>query len=721
MRRRRRSTVPGRVAREKDLFAGDVRDALKSLDSPRWNDLVRHLGLSRGPETHRLRRLLRGLEHLGEVGRLADGRYTLANAPEVVKVVESFGKLVVEGSGAELPPGSNVRRGDRVELPTSRQRGWRGRRDGGLRVVEPSPEPLIGCVAESHRRRFIESLDPAVKGRIDIEDDDRHARDGDIVEVSLLWQDRGRYSGRILSILHTGNEPSAGEREGVPFARKQQREGVPLARNEADRAAVALLRSHRVPVDWPDDIDAGAPGSVTESDMAGRRDLTALPFVTIDGPDARDFDDAVYAERQPNGGWRLMVAIADVAHYVQPGSRLDLEARRRGNSVYLPDRVIPMLPEALSNGICSLVPNEKRLALVCDMEISAAGRVSSYDFHDAVIRSHARMTYEEAAGEREGAPLARNNPPMLSALFEVYAALRARREERGALEFDSREARLTLEGGRVTSVAAAERNAAHGMIEEAMIAANVCAARHVEAPLYRVHEPPGGEKLEQLFTALAFAGIRPSARDTTPAALRALMSRAPGERPRLAWLLEILLLRSLPQARYDPRNVGHFGLALPRYTHFTSPIRRYADLTVHRMIKSGATLPPADWLGETGAHISMTERRADDVARAVSDWLQCDYISERIGERFSGIVVGVTEFGLFLQLADVFVQGLVHVSNIGRDYYRFVPESMALVGESSGERFTLGDELEVVLRDVSVETRRVDLVPARRKSARGRR
>ena len=270
-------------------------------------------------------------------------------------------------------------------------------------------------------------------------------------------------------------------------------------------------------------------------------------------------------------------------------------------------------------------------------------------------------------------------------------------------------------------MAAAERNAAHGMIEEAMIAANVCAARHVETPLYRVHEPPSGEKLEQLHTALAFAGIRPSARDSTPAALRALMSRAPGERPRLAWLLEILLLRSLPQARYDPRNVGHFGLALQQYTHFTSPIRRYADLTVHRMIKSGEALPSADWLSETGAHISMTERRADDVARAVSDWLQCDYLSERIGERFSGVVVGVTEFGLFLQLADVFVQGLVHVSNIGRDYYHFVPESMALVGESSGERFTLGDELEVVLRDVSVETRRVDLVPARRRGARGRR
>ena len=678
MRRRRRGT------RERDLFASDVRDALKSLDTPRWNDLVRHFGLSKGAETHRLRRLLRGLEHLGEVGRRGDGRYTLENAPEVVTVAESFGKLVVEGSGIELPPGSNVRPGDRVELTAASRRGWRGRRESGLRVVEPSPEPLIGCVVEGYGRRFVESLDPAVKGRIEIEDDDRHTRDGDIVEVSLLWQDRGRYSGRIISALRAGNE--------------------------ADRAAVALLRSHRVPVDWPDVVDVHAPKHVTNSEMIGRRNLTTLPLVTIDGPDARDFDDAVYAERRPNGGWRLVVAIADVAHYVKPGSPLDIEARRRGNSVYLSDRVIPMLPESLSNGICSLVPGEKRLAVICDMVVSAAGRVSSYDFFDAVIVSHARMTYEEAAAE----------PSLLAALFEAYAALRSRREERGALDFDSPEPQLTLRDGRVAAVALAERNVAHGMIEEAMIAANVCAARRVEAPLYRVHEAPSGDKLEQLISALAWAGIRLSARDTKPEALRTVMSRAPEQSSRLTWLIQMLLLRSMPQARYDPRNVGHFGLALPQYAHFTSPIRRYADLTVHRMIKSQEKPPSGDWLNETGAHISMTERRADDVARAVSDWLQCDYLKDRIGERFSGVVVGVTEFGLFVRLAEALVQGLVHVSNIGRDYYHFMPESMALVGQSSGERFALGDELEVVLRDVSVETRRIDLVPAGRRGARRR-
>ena len=683
-RRRRRKDIT-----ETQLFASDVRDALKALDSPRWDDLVRHFRLAKGPGTHRLRRLLRGLEHLGEIGRSADGRYALIREPEVVKVVESFGKLVVEGSGDELPPGSNVRAGDRIELQAGPQRRWRGRRDGGLRVVEPSSEPLVGCVVEGYRRRFVESLDPTVKGRIEIEDDDSQARDGDIVEMSLLWQDRGRFSGRILSVLR--------------------------ARNEADRAAIALLRSHRVPVDWPDTLDIDAPRSVTDTDTVGRRDLTSLPLVTIDGPDARDFDDAVYAEPRQHGGWRLVVAIADVAHYVKAGSPLDIEARRRGNSVYLPDRVIPMLPESLSNGICSLVPGERRLALVCDMGISSEGKVSSHGFYDAVIRSHARLTYEEAAAK----------PPALAALFEVYEALRANRSERGALDFDSREPQLTLEGGRVKSVALAERNAAHGMIEEAMIAANVCAARHVDNPIYRVHEAPGGEKLDQLVTALAFVGIRLSARDTTPRALRSIISRALENSPRLAWLFEILLLRSLPQARYDPTNVGHFGLALPQYAHFTSPIRRYADLTLHRMIKSDTLSPPssppsAEWLTQTGAHVSMTERRADDVARAVAAWLQCDYIKDRTGERFSGVVVGVTEFGLFVQLGDVFVQGLLHVSNLGRDYYHHVPESMALVGESSGHRFTLGDKLEVVLQEVSVETRRVDLVLAPRRGGRRR-
>ncbi len=676
-RRNRSTTRRPEVA----LTAGEVRAALAEGGATDWRGLCAHFGLRGKQDTHRLRRLLRGLEHLGEVVRTSDGGYALdrAAANAIDEVVELGGGLALRQSGDTLPPDAGVRPGDRVETR-------RGR--GGIevvRVVEPSPEPLVGCLVEGHRTRFVASVDPRVKGRIDIEGDDFAASDGDIVEIVPLWEERrrrlgrGRLVGRIVSVLES--------------------------RNEAERAALALLASFRVPTAWPDDVERSAPQAVTAADCEGRVDLTALPLVTIDGPDARDFDDAVHAERRPRGGWRLVVAIADVAHYVKPGTALDIEARRRGNSVYLPDRVVPMLPEALSNGICSLVPGEKRLALVCDMQVSAAGRVSRYRFDEAVIESRARLTYAEVAG----------TPAAFPALFEVYRALRTRREARGALDFDAREFGLVLEDGAVRQVVPRERNDAHRLIEEAMIAANVCAARHLEdlGPIYRVHEPPQSEKREQLATALALGGIRLPADRTSPSALQAAIEAA-RERSHLpGWIVETLVLRSLSQARYDPANRGHFGLALPRYLHFTSPIRRYADLVTHRMIKSG-TRPALDWLDETAVHVSAAERRADDVGRAVEEWLKCDFIADRVGERFAGTVVGVAEFGLFVELEGLFLQGLVHVSNIGRDWYRFVPERMSLVAERSGESYTLGDELVVELVEVSVETRRVDLAPVRR-------
>ena len=649
-----------------------------------WRELSAHFGLTEGVPTHRLRRLLRGLEHLGEVERAPNGAFRLhpAASNEVDEVVESAQGLALRDSGVGLAPGAGVRVGDRVEV----RQGASGVEI--VRIVEPSSELLVGCLVDGYRARFVVSLDPRVKGRIDIEGDDfsasdgLSASDGDIVEVVPLWEerrgrqvDRGRLVGRVVSVLR--------------------------GRNEADRAAVALLASFRVPTEWPEGLDPGTGERLASDDWAGRVDLTALPLVTIDGPDARDFDDAVYAERRPRGGWRLIVAIADVAHYVRTGTALDREARRRGNSVYLPDRVVPMLPEELSNGICSLVPGEKRLALVCDMQVSPAGRVSAYRFDEAVIESHARLTYTDAARAPDG----------LAALFEVYRALRVRRDARGALDFDAREARLTLEDGRIAAVTRAERNDAHRLIEEAMIAANVCAALHLDArgAIYRVHEPPENQKREQLAVALGFGGIRLPPGRTSPGALKAAIDLA-RERSHLpVWILETLVLRSLSQARYDPCNRGHFGLALPKYLHFTSPIRRYADLITHRMIKSGKR-PADDWLDETAAHVSMTERRADDVSRAVQDWLKCDFIADRVGERFDGTVVGVAEFGLFVELHGLFLQGLVHVSSIGREYYRFVPESMSLVAERSGERYTLGDELVVELVEVSVATRRVDLL-----------
>ncbi len=682
----RRSRPRGRTP-QVPLTAREVRGALAGGQATDWRGLCAYFGFRDKRDHHRLRRLLRGLEHLGEVVRTPNGGYALdpGATNEIEEVIEADGGLVLRGSGEALPQDAGVRPGDRVEV----RAGIAGLEV--VRVVEPSPEPVVGCLVDGYRTRFVESVDPRIRGRIDIEGDDYAASDGDIVEIVPLWEERrrragrGRLVGRIVSVLE--------------------------ARNEADRAARALLASFRVPTEWPEGLDLGGPEAVTAADSAGRVDLTALPLVTIDGPDARDFDDAVYAERRPRGGWRLVVAIADVAHYVRPGAPLDREARRRGNSVYLPDRVVPMLPEALSNGICSLVPGERRLALVCDMQVSAAGRVSRYRFDEAVIESHARLTYDEVARE----------PAARSALFEVYRALRRCREERGALDFDARESRLVLEDGRVRQVVPEERNDAHRVIEEAMIAANVCAARHLErlGPVYRVHEPPQSQKREQLAEALALGGVRLPADRTSTAALQAAMEAARRNARVPAWIVEALVLRSLSQARYDTVNRGHFGLALPKYLHFTSPIRRYADLVTHRMIKSGAG-QDADWLGETASAVSVTERRADDVGRGVEEWLKCAFIVDRVGERFQGTVTGVTEFGLFVELEGLFLRGLVHVSNLGRDWYRFVPETMSLVAERSGERYTLGDELLVELAEVSVETRRVDLVPVRRERRRSR-
>lgn len=737
--------------------ASDVREALGVLKTPTWRELTGHLRIRQGTGTHRLRRLLRGLMHLGEVVQTRAGTYALTGAAtEVREVVNRGGALALQGLPDELPADAPVRLGDRVEVHRSAA-GFKL-----LRVAAPSPVPVVGCVREDWRgRRFVESLDPAIKGRIRLEAEDIPAKPGDIVTVRLLWEDGKRSRGGLGARERAGAASSGGAARHGPVGGPEasarfgggkagQRRGAKaLSRftgriesvletgNEADRAATAMLTSHRVPVSWPAEVHLDAPQEVTAKDAAGRRDLTALPFVTIDGADARDFDDAVLAEPRRRGGWRLRVAIADVAHYVAPGSAVDVEARRRGNSVYLPGRVVPMLPEALSNGICSLQPHRRRLAVVCDMQVSAAGRIGRFEFHDAVIESHARLTYEAVAEafarprgtrRRRGQGARPAYADSLAALFEAYGALRERREERGALDFDAREQDLELADGRIASLRPRQRNDAHRLIEEAMIAANVCAARHIDAlgAIYRVHEPPTGEKREQLAAALALGGIRLPSGELSSKGLRAAMAGAAERSTLPSWLLETLVLRAMTQARYQPGNRGHFGLALARYVHFTSPIRRYADLVVHRIVKSGfggergrptrapGVAPPKDWLEETGNHVSMTERRADDVSRAVTDWLKCDFIANRVGERFRGTVASVQEFGLFVELEDTGIQGLVHVSKLGRDYHRFVPESLSLVGERSGSRFGLGDALIVELENVAVETRRVDLSLVRR-------
>lgn len=567
--------------------------------------------------------------------------------------------------------------------------------DEGEEAVSKPPASVIGRLDGRPRFWFVESLDPEYRQRIDLVEEP-NAPPGAVVEVEVLAATFAGVTGRVKRLVEAGGESS--------------------------RAAAAMLAAYRIPTTWPAEVGrVDVPASVPREVAKARKDLRGMPLVTIDGADARDFDDAVFAVPRRNG-WRLVVAVADVAHYVKTGSALDSQARERGNSVYLPDRVVPMLPERLSNGICSLVPRQDRLAMVCDMRVTREGRVSGHEFYEAVIRSHARLTYTEVGRFLEGGQieLEDNVAASLGALHDVYLALKSRRDERGALDLDTRETSIQLDDeGMPTAIEPVERNDAHRLIEEAMIAANVAAASHLESrkdgtdrsppPVYRVHEPPAAEKIEALALALRLVGERLPA-SPTPAELTRTLARAREKSSWPSWIWETLVLRSLAQARYEPRRLGHFGLALSTYAHFTSPIRRYADLLVHRMLKGER--PSLDDLEAAAEHISITERRAEDAERAVDAWLKCVYVEGRIGETFSGTVASVVQFGLFVDLDGLFVQGLLHISKLGRDYYHYAAESMALVAERSGARFALADRLEVVIEEVSVATGRIDLTLA---------
>jgi ribonuclease R len=484
------------------------------------------------------------------------------------------------------------------------------------------------------------------------------------------------------------------------------------------------MLAHGIPHDWPDAALAEAralPHEVQESSKRGREDVRGLPLVTIDGIDARDFDDAVFAE--PNAhGWRLLVAIADVSHYVQPDTPLDREARLRGTSVYFPDRVIPMLPEELSNGLCSLNPNVDRLCFVCEMTVTPRGEVTRSRFFDGVMRSHARLTYEEAA-EILAEPKPRSKhaqlKPALAHLNDVYEALRGAREQRGAIDFDLKETKILLdERGKVASVRPVERLVTHKIIEECMIAANVESARRMKKAripgLYRVHEEPKDERLEELQLFLRTFGFKlGSAEKIAPKELNRIIEKVAG-RPE-SELIETVILRSLKQARYQPSNVGHFGLALQEYAHFTSPIRRYPDLMVHRGIRHilrGGTPDDFPWspaaMAALGQQCSFKERRADEATRDALSWLKCEYMSDKLGEEFDALVTSVVDFGLFVQVKGVQVDGLVHVSALGTDYFSRDSSGFRMVGARSGRVFRLGDHLRVRLINVIIDERKID-------------
>lgn len=547
--------------------------------------------------------------------------------------------------------------------------------------------------------------------------------------VTIVAAEDKRINQDILIPYHLDMDAKVGQVVVVELTEQPSSHAMPMGKivqilgNYADSGMEIeiALRKHKLPYEFKPEALKQAesyPKTVQPADYKGRIDLRELPLITIDGETARDFDDAVFAEPQGKG-WRLVVAIADVSFYVKPGDALDKEAYDRGNSVYFPRRVIPMLPEALSNGLCSLNPDVERLCMVCDMQVDGLGVVKQYKFYPSVMRSKARMTYTKVYDmlQNPEGELAKEYAwlmPHLQHLYSVYQLMLKQREKRGAIEFESSETMMIFnENGKIDKIVPSTRNEAHKLIEECMLAANVCAAeflmKHEHAALYRIHEGPTPEKLEALrlfmgeFGFGVGGGEKPHAKDYGK-----LMVRIKDRQD--AQLLQTVMLRSMQQAVYSPDNVGHFGLAYEAYAHFTSPIRRYPDLLIHRAIKavvSGEKFHAKDWHG-LGAHCSMTERRADDATRDVTNWLKCFYMQDKIGEVFEGTVAGVTSFGLFVALDEIYVEGLLHVTELGNDYFVHDKARHEMLGERTGVRYRLGDRLTIKVARVDLETSKID-------------
>jgi ribonuclease R len=622
----------------------------------------------------------------------------------------------------------------------------KGRPEGRvIEIIARSRQPIIGrllqengvwLVAPEDKRYGQDVLIP--KGATG------QAKAGQVVVVELVEPPAlyGQPVGRVKEVLGDIDDP------GMEIEIAVRKYGVP---HEFSEACIAQARS--------------LPDQVRPQDRKHRVDLTDIPLVTIDGEDARDFDDAVYCEpatigrgKKAQRGWRLLVAIADVSHYVQTGSPIDIDAYERATSVYFPRRVIPMLPEKLSNGLCSLNPGVDRLCMVCDMLVSSEGEITAYQFYPAVMHSHARFTYTEVAAilaNTRGPEAAKRKERVqdLLNLYDVYRALLAARVKRGAVDFETTETQIVCDdSGRIEKIVPRVRTEAHRLIEEAMLAANVCSAdfigRSKHASLFRVHEGPTPEKIELLRNYLQAIGVGMTISDEpTPAEFQAV-ALATRDRPD-AQQIHTMLLRSMQQALYTPHNSGHFGLAYEAYTHFTSPIRRYPDLLVHRVIKAILTgtryhLPALPMPGEAqaklarqlaqrsapagksaakskkadaellawqaaGLHCSANERRADEASRDVEVWLKCKYMRDHLGEEYAGVVTAVTSFGLFVTLDAMYVEGLVHISELGGEYFRFDEARQELRGERSGIRYAIGSRVRVQVSRVDLDGRRIEL------------
>ncbi|WFB47910.1 ribonuclease R [Vibrio coralliilyticus] len=688
------------------------------------NDLFEALHLEGEEQYEGLRRRLRAMERDGQLVFTRRQCYAL---PEKLEMVKGYVIGHKDGHGWVRPEGSvgkdndvvlphhqmkSVLHGDYV-LVQPTQNSKRGRKEGRLvRVLEERQTQIVGRFFMEYGYSYVVPDDSRISQDILIPNELRAgARMGNVVVIEIT--ERGSRSrgmmGKVIEVL--GENMAPGMETQI------------------------AIRTHQIPHEWPEEVDKQIEGlgeEVPEEAKQGRVDLRELPLVTIDGEDARDFDDAVYCEAKKSGGWRLWVAIADVSYYVRPDSALDKEAINRGNSVYFPSQVVPMLPEVLSNGLCSLNPQVDRLCMVCEMTISESGKLSGYKHYEAVMNSHARLTYNKVHHILEGDEELRQRyqplVPHLEELHKMYKVLKHARDNRGAIEFETVETKFIFNAERkIDSIEPVIRNDAHKIIEECMILANIASASLVEKAkepaLYRIHESPGEQRLtgfRDFLSELGLdlkGGLEPSPTDYADL-VRQIGQRQDKE------LIQTMLLRSMKQAVYNADNCGHFGLALKRYAHFTSPIRRYPDLLLHRAIKyliakENGTLKDR-WTPTGGFHYSfddmdfygeqcsMTERRADDATREVSDWLKCEYMQDHVGEELEGVIANVTGFGFFVRLTELHIDGLVHISTLANDYYQFDPIGQRLIGESFGAIYRLGDAVKVKVLSVNLDDRQID-------------
>ena len=618
----------------------------------------------------------------------------------VIANPKGFGFVSLDKGGKDLRLSSQqmklVFHGDKVKV-----RLLNRKLDAEIVQVTQTVKTLVGRLHINQDECYVVVDDRRIKHEIDIVELIEGCADNQVVVVDVLNSPtlEKNASGRITSII--GNYLD----EGV----------------EVDSA----IHRHEIPAIFGDkalEESAKLPNKVLTKDKKGRVDITHLELVTIDGEDSRDFDDAVYAIPSKNG-WKLMVAIADVSHYVKEGSQLDAESLERGNSVYFPHRVVPMLPESISNGLCSLNPELERLCMVCEMEIDSLGSLLEYKFYSAVMLSHARLTYTEVNEmlENKKSKLRKKYKKIennIDFLYGLYQTLRISRQKRGVMDFDRIESQILFDDqGKIENIVARKRNDAHRLIEECMLMANQAAAKYLQKEnedfLYRVHPKPTPEKVEitrQFLTAIDLrldGGLEPESSDFAK-----LLKNASGREDEN--IIKTVVLRTMKQATYTPNNEGHFGLAFEDYAHFTSPIRRYPDLLVHRAIKralSNKHRERSNKMVELGAHLSMTERRADDASRDVEQWLKCEYMRDKVGESFNGVISGVAGFGLFVELTEIFVEGLISVRDLKEDYFIYDDVHHQLSGQRGGRIYRLGDLIKVKVASVNLDDRKIEFVP----------